>query len=106
MKYFVVLILLVVLAGDGRAQITINSDDIIADFFNGTANQAQWYTNDTNGLRSLEILNGANKSWDFTGRSYTLSSSGGPPPLVPYSASMPLATDPDYSTQPTSALIR
>jgi len=98
MKNTIVALLLLFATSSAWAQPIIPSDIFEADFFSLPAAIASWSTEDTTGLRALEILNGANQSWDFAGRAYKLQVNSSSSPYVPYSTTLPLATDADFAS--------
>lgn len=95
MKYAATLFLLLCWSRPSVAQITYTSDDFINYFFSTPG--VRWASSDTTGVRAIEALNGPSKSWDFTGRPYTLESGSATSALFPASIA-PLASDPDFAT--------
>ena len=79
-------------------QITVTSDGFVSDVFAPTVRQAFWSSDDTTGLRALIALNGGSQTWDFTGRAYSLQTNGGAGTFLPFNSSLPLASDPDFSS--------
>jgi hypothetical protein len=75
-----------------HAQITISPDDFISTIFAPTGTQAYWSSRDTTRVEALERLNGQDKTWDLTGRTYKLESGSAAPQLRPYSSSYPMAS--------------
>jgi Secretion system C-terminal sorting domain len=98
MKNSLAALLLLCATSSAWSQPIITSNIFQADFLSPPSEIASWNTDDTTGLRALEILNGANQSWDFTGRAYKLQVNSNSSPYIPYSTTLPLATDPDFSS--------
>jgi hypothetical protein len=95
MKYIISLLFLASLVSGVKAQVTYTSDDFLTYFF-GTPT-VRWSSTDTTGVRAIEAINGSEKSWDYTGRNYTLNSGNATQPLLPYSSSAPMASDPAFT---------
>lgn len=92
MKSILVIIALACCATMAQAQITISPDEFISTLFAPPGSQAYWSSQDTTGIYALELLNGQDKTWDLTGRSYDLESGSAAPQLTPYSSSYPMAS--------------
>jgi hypothetical protein len=93
MKRYVVAIAVACFASMAHAQITISPDDFISTIFAPTGTQAYWSSRDTTRVEALERLNGQDKTWDLTGRTYKLESGSAAPQLRPYSSSYPMASE-------------
>ena len=106
MKYFVTALLLVACAHAANAQITITGDEFMSRFGQQSGGISDNYTStDTTGVRALELLSGANVTWNFGSRNYTYTrDTASTVQIVAFSSSLPLANDPDF-TGSTHAII-
>lgn len=100
MKNLAIFFLFSLLALSAHAQITLTSDDFINFSFGIPSQQSISFTsNDTTGLRALEVINGTGATWNFNGRAYSAQNNGGATiSLVPYPGGAPLASDPDFAS--------
>ncbi len=95
MRHLTAILLYTFFASPAFAQITLTEQDFL--FHSDTPPQS-YSSTDTNGVRLLENLNGANATWDFTGRTYVPDSVGALPDFLPYPSGAALANDPDFTT--------
>jgi hypothetical protein len=97
MKYFVTALLLLVGAKAANAQFTITGNDVLSQF--GSAATATNYTaDDTIGVRAIEELAGPGVTWNFTGHTYTPSTSTSSSTVMAYPGGAALADNPAFTS--------
>ena len=98
MKNSIAALLLLLTTSPALAQITLTEQDFITGLNN--ENNTTSYIAAHASLSSLAGLigiSGANQTWDFTGATYTQAASPGTFIVLPYSDSLPLASDIDFN---------
>jgi hypothetical protein len=97
MKYLVTALLLFFSVRAADAQFTITENDFLSQF-NAATSAASFTSQDTMGVRALEELSGAGKTWDFTGRTYSESTSSSNSSIVAYPGGAAMASDPAFTS--------
>jgi hypothetical protein len=98
MKYLLLLAFLFLGVSTASAQITLTSNDFVTNF---AWNGVREYSTESNLQVGVGLIaaSGANQTWDFSKSAFTLQANdNSSSTLLPFSASMPLASDPDFAT--------